>query len=148
MGVLQAQCKLQKEKYMLLANIDISKASSHYLFKRLVKVRSGFQLIQTFRPLRYTRARESMAGLLKVFVQDTANIRLHSLRAIPDHELVQCYFKFSAVIHLAQRIVICSTLFLFCSPDFILLPYENISFLLTLTVTMFLCHIIRNGHPS
>ena len=69
------------EKYMLLANIDTSKASSDYLFKPLVKVRSGFKLIEKVKPLSYTRARESTVGLLKEFVPDTANISLHSFRA-------------------------------------------------------------------
>ena len=69
------------ERYMLLANIDTSKASSDYLFKPLVKVRSGFKLIEKVKPLSYTRARESVVGLLKEFVPDTANISLHSFRA-------------------------------------------------------------------
>ena len=57
---------LNLEKYMLLANIDSSKASSDYLFKPLVKVRSGFKVIEKIKPLSYTRARESIVGLLKV----------------------------------------------------------------------------------
>ena len=69
------------EKYMLLANIDASKASSDYLFKPLVKVRSGFKLIEKVKPLSYTRARESIVGLLKEFVPDTTNISLHSFKA-------------------------------------------------------------------
>ena len=69
------------EKYMSLANIDASKASSDYLFKPLVKVRSGFKLIEKVKPLSYTRARESIVGLLKEFVPDTTNISLHSFRA-------------------------------------------------------------------
>ena len=70
---------LNLEKYMLLANIDSSKASSDYLFKPLVKVRSGFKVIEKIKPLSYTRARESTVWLLKEFVPDTANISLHSL---------------------------------------------------------------------
>ena len=69
------------ERYMLLAIIDTSKASSDYLFKPLVKVRSGFQLIEKVKPLSYTRARESVVGLLKEFVPDTAKISLRSFRA-------------------------------------------------------------------
>ena len=69
------------ERYMLLANIDTSKASSNYLFKPLVKVRSGFKLIEKVKPLSSTRARESVVGLLKEFIPDTANISLHSFRA-------------------------------------------------------------------
>ena len=69
------------EKYMLLANINASKASSDYLFKRLVKVRSGFELIEKVKPLTYTRARESIVGLLKEFIPDTTNISLHSFTA-------------------------------------------------------------------
>ena len=69
------------EKYMLLANIDTSKVTSDYLFKPLVKVKSGYKLIQKVKPLSYTRARESVVGLLKEFVADTAHISLHSFRA-------------------------------------------------------------------
>ena len=69
------------EKYTLLANIDTSKASSDYLFKPLVKVRFGFKFIEKVKPLSYTRARQSIAGLLKEFLPDTTNISLHSFRA-------------------------------------------------------------------
>lgn len=69
------------EKYMLLANIDTSKATSDYLFKPLVKVKSGLKPIQKVKPLSYTRARESILNLLKEFVPDSANISLHSFRA-------------------------------------------------------------------
>ena len=68
------------EKYTLLANIDTSKASSDYLFKPLVKVRFGFKFIEKVKPLSYTRARQSIAGLLKEFLPDTTNISLHSFR--------------------------------------------------------------------
>lgn len=34
------------EKYMLLANIDTSKATSDSLFKPVVKVKSGLKIIQ------------------------------------------------------------------------------------------------------
>ena len=69
------------EKYMSLANIDTSKAGSDYLFKPLVKVGSGFKLIEKVKPLSYNRARESIVGLLKEFVPDSANISLHSFSA-------------------------------------------------------------------
>jgi len=69
------------EKYMLLANIDTSKATSDYLFKPLVKVKSGIKLIQKVKPLSYTRARESILNLLKEFVPDSTNISLHSFQA-------------------------------------------------------------------
>ena len=39
------------EKYISLAKIDTSKAGSDYLFKPLVKVRSGFKLIEKVKPL-------------------------------------------------------------------------------------------------
>ena len=68
------------EKYTLLANVDTSKASSDYLFKPLVKVRFGFKFIEKVKPLSYTRARQSIAGLLKEFLPDTTNISLHSFR--------------------------------------------------------------------
>ena len=51
---------LNLEKYMLSANIDSSKASSDYLFKPLVKVRSGFKVIEKIKPLSYTRARSPL----------------------------------------------------------------------------------------
>ena len=57
---------------MFLANIDTSKASSDYLFKPLVQVRSGFKLIEKVKSLSNTRARESVVGLLMKF---------HSFRA-------------------------------------------------------------------
>jgi len=66
---------------MSLANIDTSKAGSDYLFKPIVKARSGFKLIEKVKSLSYTRARESIVGLLKEFVLDSANISLHSFRA-------------------------------------------------------------------
>ena len=70
------------EKYMLLANIDSSKTTADYLYKPLVKVRSGYKLIQKVKPLSYTRARESIIGLLREFVPDqSSNISLHSFRA-------------------------------------------------------------------
>ena len=69
------------EKYLTLAGIDARYKSSDYLFKPLVKTKSGFKLIQKVKPLSYTMARESIAGLLKEFMPDAANLSLHSFRA-------------------------------------------------------------------
>ena len=69
------------EKYLTLAGIDAIYKSSDYLFKPIVKTKSGFKLIQKVKLLSYTRARESIARLLKEFMPDHANLSLHSFRA-------------------------------------------------------------------
>ena len=66
---------------MSLASIDVCSANSDYLFKPVVKIKSGYKLIQKVKPLSYTRARESILGLLKEFVPETTNISLHSFRS-------------------------------------------------------------------
>ena len=72
---------LNLERYMALAGIDTSHKTSDYLFKPLVKVRSGYKVIEKVKPLSYTRARESLVGLLSKFVPTTDIISLHSFRA-------------------------------------------------------------------
>ena len=72
---------LNLERYMALAGISTSHKTSDYLFKPLVKVRSGYKVIEKVKPLSYTRARESIVGLLRKFVPSTDIISLHSFRA-------------------------------------------------------------------
>ena len=66
---------------MALAGINTSHKTSDYLFNPLVKVRSGCKVIEKAKPLSYTRARESIVGLLSKFVPTTDIISLHSFRA-------------------------------------------------------------------
>ena len=54
---------------MSLASIDVCSANSDYLFKPVVKIKSGYKLIQKVKPLSYTRARESILGLLRSLYQ-------------------------------------------------------------------------------
>ena len=72
---------LNLERYMALAGINTSHKTSDYLFKPIVKVRSGYKVIEKVKPLSYTRARESIVGLLSKFVPATDIISLHSFRA-------------------------------------------------------------------
>ena len=72
---------LNLERYMTLAGINTSHKTSDYLFKPLVKVRSGYKVIQKVKPLSYTRARETIVGLLRKFVPTTDIISLYSFRA-------------------------------------------------------------------
>ena len=65
---------------MVLVGINTSHKTSDYLFKPLVKVRSGYKVIEKVKPLSYTRARESIVGLLSKFVPITDTISLHSFR--------------------------------------------------------------------
>ena len=64
---------LNLERYMVLAGINTSHKTSDYLFKPLVKVRSGYKVIEKVKPLSYTRASK--------FVPPTDIISLHSFRA-------------------------------------------------------------------
>ena len=72
---------LSLEIYMALPSISTPHKTSDYLFKPLVKVRSGNKVIEKVKPLSYTRARESIVGLLSKFVPTTDIISLHSFRA-------------------------------------------------------------------
>ena len=72
---------LNLERYIALTGISTSHKTSDYLFKPLVKVRCGNKVIEKVKPLSYTRARESIVGLLRKFVPSTDIISLHSFRA-------------------------------------------------------------------
>ena len=68
------------ERYMTLAGISTAKVSD-FLFKPVVKVSSGYKVINKVKLLSYTRARESIVGLLREFVPTTDIISLHSFRS-------------------------------------------------------------------
>ena len=65
---------------MKLSGVSSSKVSD-FLLKPIVKARSGYKVIDKEQPLRYTRARESLVGLLSEFVPKRANISLQSFRS-------------------------------------------------------------------
>ena len=68
------------ERSMKLTGVSTFKVSD-FLFKPIAKVRSRYKVIDKVKPLSYTRARESLVGLLLEFVPNTANISLHSFRS-------------------------------------------------------------------
>ena len=68
------------ERSMKLTGVSTSEVSD-FLFKPIAKVRSRYKVIDKVKPLSYTRARESLVGLLLEFVPNTANISLHSFRS-------------------------------------------------------------------
>ena len=68
------------ERYVLMAGVDLSNPSGSFLFRGLVKLRSGYKL-RASGGLSYTRARELVLEALEGIGLDRTKFGLHSLRS-------------------------------------------------------------------
>ena len=115
---------------MAIAGIYTSHKTPDFVFKPLLKVRSGYKVIEKVKALSYTRARESIVGLLSKFVPITDTISLHSFRAGGQLQRLALKFLIDAdsrrPLGMATSRILSTIVYLFPSPwifDLILLTF-------------------------